>query len=59
MTLSPDLADPVPAAAEPPGQDTGNLQVNLKPFVGIKEAARSMPNFQPLDLSGTTFDMNP
>ena len=36
----------------------GNLQVNMKPYVGIKEAARFMPNFQPLVLSGTKFEMS-
>ena len=35
-------------------EPTGELQINMKPFDGIKEAARFMPNFQPLVLSGTT-----
>jgi hypothetical protein len=36
---------------------TGELQINMKPFNGIKEAARFMPNFQPLVLSGTTLEI--
>ena len=33
---------------------TGDLQINMKPYNGVKEAASFMPNFQPLVLSGTT-----
>ena len=37
-------------------ETTGNLQINMKPYSGIKEAASFMPNFQPLVLSGTTLE---
>lgn len=36
---------------------SGNVQINLKEFVGIKEVASFTPNFQPMVLSGTTLDM--
>ena len=35
----------------------GNMQINLKEFVGIKEVASFTPNFQPMVLSGTGLDM--
>jgi hypothetical protein len=35
----------------------GNVQINLKEYVGIKEVASFTPNFQPMVLSGTTLDM--
>jgi len=38
--------------------ETGNVQINLKEYVGIKEVASFTPNFQPMVLSGTTMDMN-
>lgn len=36
---------------------TGSLQINMKPYSDIKEASRYMPNFQPLIISGTKFEM--
>ena len=38
-------------------EPTGELQINMKPFNGIKEAASFTPNFQPLVLSGTTLEI--
>jgi hypothetical protein len=38
-------------------EESGNVQINLKEFAGIKEAASFTPNFQPMVLSGTTLDM--
>jgi hypothetical protein len=36
----------------------GTLQINLKEFAGIKEAASFTPNFQPMIPSGTSMDMD-
>ena len=38
-------------------EELGTVQINLKPFDGIKEVASFTPNFQPMVLSGTTLDM--
>ena len=35
----------------------GNVQINLKEFAGLKEAASFTPNFQPMVPSGTQLDM--
>ena len=36
----------------------GNVQINLKEFAGIREAASFTPNFQPMIPSGSSMDMD-